>query len=198
MSAGLPTLGVLVEVSAASGTLGTDRTMLSLCAQDVLPKTVWLLAASDPSLRVGEQLVARWRQWLPGLVLVDAPPVLAGVEAATFLGAGDVPYPFFVAELAELLRPSSVAAAVSGCLDAVYDPTGVLRRREPPSWPPPDPADLASIPTSAWRWAARTRWLTSRPWGAAGSDIVRLAQRAPGALRLSQRSSAERRRVAEG
>jgi hypothetical protein len=197
VSAGLPALGVLVEVSASSGALGTDRTMLALAAQDVLPKTVWLLAASDPSRRVGEQLVARWRQWLPELVLIDAPPVPNGVDAAAWLGPQDVPYPFYVAELATLLQPPSVAAALTGCFEASYDTDGVLRRRDPPSWPPSDPAGLGSLPAEAWRFAARTRWLAGRPL-ADGADVVQLAQRRPDALRLSHRSSAERRRFVEG
>lgn len=198
MSATLPSFGVVVEVGTAGGALGTDRTMLALAAQDVLPSTVWLRPSSEGARRVGDQLEERWRTWFPELLVVDAPPLPGGTDVVAVLGAGDVPYPFFVAELAELLQPPTAVAALTGCLDAVYDPTGVLRRREPPSWPPPDPAGLAAIPTSAWRWAARTRWLTSRPWDAAGRDIVRLAQRASGALRLSHRSSAERRRVAEG
>lgn len=191
-------LGVLVEVGAAQGALGTDRTMLALAAQDVLPRTVWLRTSSETARRAGEQLVARWQTWFPELVLVGALPGPGSVDGVAFLGAGDVPYPFFVAELAELLRPPTVVAALTGCLGADYDPTGVLRRREVPRWPPADPADLERLPACSWRWAARARWLAGRSSRAEDAAIVRLAQRSPSTLRLSHRSSVERRRLVEG
>lgn len=198
VSATLPSLGVVVEVGTAGGALGTDRTMLGLAAQDVLPSRVWLCASSEGARRVGEQLVERWRRWFPELLLVDASPLPHGTDGVTVLGAGDVPYPYFVAELAELLQPPTAVAALTGCLGAVYDATGVLRRREVPSWPPAGPADLESLPPCSWRWAARARWLAARSASAVDAAIVRLAQRSPGALRLSHRSSAERRRFVEG
>jgi len=193
-----PSIGVLVEVGTGSGPLGTDRAMLALAAQEVLPHAVYLVASSAPARRAADALSKRWQGWFAHLEVLDTPDQPGGLDAFSWLATADVPYPFWVRELQEALRQPSVVATVTGCLAADYDEAGILRRREALGWPPPSPAELGSYPTESWRWAARRAWLEGRAWTAVTTDLVDLAQRAPGALRLSHRSSAERRRIGAG